>query len=433
MLDLFIRTITFESGEQFPMLIDRETGIPLFHPTVYQVSMRRSKGSATATLVRDLQAIMFLYRWGQKNGIDVEMRFRTHDFLSLHEIDSLAQEAWTPLDEVLDNAVKGAGPEVRQRSMTTLSRYRKKLKHQKFKPVAPDTMGVRLAYVRDYLDWLALQRLSRLNKSSGDYAALDSARQQMRQAIDARIPSGQGKGTGNPDGSQMGLEKSQQKRLLEVIDPGSPENPWQGSHTRERNRLLTLILLLLGLRRGEALGLKVADFDFQQATVTVHLSPDDIHDPRQQKPQAKTRARLLGLSPELCKLCRDYVIKHRSRLSGVRLHPFLFVEGKGGAPLSIPGCNTVFLSLRNKIPDMPRDFSAHTLRHTWNDRFSEKADELIRKGAWTIEDEKKARTEAMGWEPNSGMAAVYARRHARERAREALVEMQSALLGETEE
>lgn len=426
----FVKVIPFQGGERFPMLLERTSGMPLFNPTVYLVSMRRAKGLAEATMERDARAIIFLYCWGAKNGVDVEKRFRDADFLSLHEVDSLVQESWTRLDQVLDAEHHGEAPAPKpSKKLAGLSLYRRAGKRGPAQTVSADTAGVRLIYVRDYLDWLALQRLGRLNKRSGDFSALDSARLQMKEAITARIPSGSKRIFENADGQRMGLDLAAQSRLLEVVDPKSPENPWRDSHTRERNRLFILTLLLLGVRRGEALGLRIGDIDLQQRSVTIHRTPEDEQDPRARKPQAKTRGRLLGLSPDLARLIRDYIVKYRSRLPGARRHPFLFVEGTTGRPLSLDGAGGIFKTLKKGSTGLPHDLSAHVLRHTWNDRFSEMADENIRRGLWTVEDEKKARNEAMGWTPNSRMAEVYSRRHTRKKAREAMLRLQHSFFG----
>ena len=426
---LFVKTITFDSGEQFPMLITRSTGIPMFKPTVYLISMKRAKGLAVATLERDLRAIMFLYLWGLKHGVDIEQRFLEGEFLELHEIDSLAQDAWIRADQMLVTPPENTAGKALRQKVARLSGYQAATKKKKSPAVSPTTAGLRLSYVRDYLDWLAHQRLGGMRKRSADFAAMDSARQQMAQAFAARTPSGPKHHTEGAEGFRLGLTHEAQRRLLEVVDPKSSENPWRGAHVRERNRLLVLVLLFLGVRRGEALGVRVDDINFQKNEVTIHRTPDDEMDTRLHKPQTKTRARLLGLSPELARLCRDYVVKYRSKLKTARRHPFLFVETRTGKPLSIVSVSAVFKTLREKVPDLPRDLSPHILRYTWNDRFSEVADDLIRRGVWTIEDEKKARNEAMGWTPESNMAALYARRHTQIKAREALIDLQNAILG----
>lgn len=427
---LYVKRVVFEDGEIFPMLINRSTGIPLFNPTVYLISMKRSGGVAFATLDRDLRAIMFLYLWAAKHGIDIEERFREGNFLTLHEIDNIAQEVWSRTDCLLSNKpMLEASVSSSKRKVAKLSGYRVAAKKNESERVNSVTASVRLSYIRDYLDWLATQRVLKLSKRSADYVMLDSSRQLMRQALTARKASGSRRYGEDAGMFRLGLEHDVQKKLLEVIDPRSPENPWRNAHIRERNQLLILILLFLGVRRGEALGIRVSDMNFQKNEVTIHRTPDDALDPRPNKPQTKTRARRLGLSPDLARLCRDYIIKYRSKLKGARLHPYLFVETRQGKPLALNSLSDIFTTLREKVPDLPRNLSAHVLRYTWNDRFSEKADELIRKLVWTIEDEKKARNETMGWSPNSKMAELYSRRHIQAKARKVMVDLQNSILG----
>ena len=86
--------------------------------------------------------------------------------------------------------------------------------------------------------------------------------------------------------------------------------------------------------------------------------------------------------------------------------------------MSLAALNDVFSTLRDTVTELPKGFSAHWTRYTWNDRFSEFADEKIKQGHWTIDDEQKARCQQMGWQETSKMAAIYARRHNKKKADE---------------
>lgn len=68
----------------------------------------------------------------------------------------------------------------------------------------------------------------------------------------------------------MGVEKETEQRILEVINPKSPENPWKDVRVRVRNQLFIHMLLLLGIRKGEALGIKVEDVNFVKNSVTIY-------------------------------------------------------------------------------------------------------------------------------------------------------------------
>jgi integrase len=82
-------------------------------------------------------------------------------------------------------------------------------------------------------------------------------------------------------------------RLRAVVEPDHPENPFEPK-VRFRNYLIIRLLLDLGIRRGELLGIRVEDCRLgSNGTVTVHRRPDDPDDPRKVQPSSKTEARLL--------------------------------------------------------------------------------------------------------------------------------------------
>jgi integrase len=211
--------------------------------------------------------------------------------------------------------------------------------------------------------------------------------------------------------------------LIDVVQPGSPENPWKGDHAKERNALIVRWLLALGIRRGELLGVRVSDINFQTNEVLIARRADDLDDPRTNEPNTKTRDRLLSLDEDLAVLTRRYVTGGRRRIEGARRHDYLFVANGSGAPLSLSGLNKIFAVLRTKCPSLPDDLSPHVFRHTWNDEFSA----LMDKRQVAEEAEKKMRSRMMGWSETSGTAAAYTRRHTEKKAKEASLALQSKL------
>jgi integrase len=221
-----------------------------------------------------------------------------------------------------------------------------------------------------------------------------------------------------------GLEPEVVSELLRVIQADSPDNPWHDEHSRHRNELIVLWLYYLGLRRGELLGVRVSDIDFRKGTVVIARRADDKNDPRRRQPNAKTRAREIPLASDLLEKTSNYVMTFRAKLSGARKHGFLFVTSDTGRPMSIPAFSKIFVVLREKCKNLPRNLFAHLLRHTWNDRFSE---EMDRRGV-AEETEKKTRSYLMGWSETSGSAATYTRRHIRKKAEQASLSMQEQIL-----
>lgn len=420
-----VRNVRFESGERFPLLVNVSDGMPLFDPCVFLVSEVRSAGCQFNTLKMVIRAIKFAYDWAYKNKIDFETRFISGQFLTLEEIDNLAAESYTHAASLLEDVFpENEVRRVTRKKVASLESARSLKKNETHASVSSDTARIRFYYIRDYLEWLAAKKLGRVRKGTPEYLSLAVAKDEMRRLIEARIPIAHEKSDLN---AKMGIEKSVEERLLEIIHPQSSENPWKDMRIRVRNRLLIYMLLLLGLRKGEAFGIRVTDVDFGRRTITIHRTPDDKSDPRKNPPSTKTKPRELLMDDNLAYLCREYIVKYRSmKLPRVRYTEFLFVETKYGNPMAPGTANEVFKALK-KLPGMDRKISPHILRHTWNDRFSEVADENIRNGIWTVESERKARAEKMGWVLGSDMAERYSRRHIKRQADKALLEMQKSI------
>jgi len=51
-------------------------------------------------------------------------------------------------------------------------------------------------------------------------------------------------------------------------------NPWRNLDARIRNGLIVRMLLDLGIRRGELLGIEIRDVDFRKNELTIHRTPD---------------------------------------------------------------------------------------------------------------------------------------------------------------
>jgi integrase len=194
--------------------------------------------------------------------------------------------------------------------------------------------------------------------------------------------------------------------------------------------LLIHLIYGLGIRRGEALGIKIGDhIDWPRNRILIARNADDPDDPRTRQPLAKTLDRFLPVKDKLLDMLRAYVTNIRSKIPAARRHTLLFVSHQTGRPLSAGALNKVFRSLRERVPDLPADLTPHVLRHAWNDAFSRLID------ANNIDPAREAqmRSAMMGWVPTSGMAAVYNRRKIREDADKLSLAHQKELLSRNEQ
>ncbi len=194
-------------------------------------------------------------------------------------------------------------------------------------------------------------------------------------------------------------------RMLDIIQPTSPDNPFK--HSKLRNYLIIALFIETGLRRGAVAKLKIEDCQFFGAfnEILIARRPDDNEDPRLHRPSQKTKAHRAFVSPELMRELQRYIEGTRSRYPAANTHDMIFIsemnhKGTAGQPLTLSAYQTLFESLSKALG---YNVHPHLLRHKWNEIFSDKADALGLHG----EEVEKLRKYAMGWSRTSEMGAVY--------------------------
>lgn len=399
-----------------PLLRYAATGEPVYEPLLFGLLELRGVGSATNTLLQALRSIMLLLLVLDELKVDIERRLRDGKLLDHSELESVARACSLQLRDLREEGNKAPSP---QRVINLREAARMRMRVKPLDEVQLSTKFVRLHYIHKYLMWLANRWLLRHDPATSEYQHLLVAKDVADKLLTARMPNA---GKRNTEDQRQGLEPKDLERLLQVIQPDHPENPWSAS-ARVRNNLLVRWYLRLGLRRAELLGVQVSDINFQACEVLIARRPDDKDDPRINKPDVKTSDKLLPLEPTLAQETHNYIVKVRRGTGNARRHPYLFVAIGTGAPLSLAAVNLVFMQLKRKVPGLPDDLSPHVLRHTWNDSFSELAD----KEGFTEAEERRMRSRLQGWSPTSETAANYTRRHVKKKAREASLSLQATL------
>ena len=84
---------TWESGERYCMLVEAETGMPTWWPTLFVTTQLRNTGQSVSTMDAALGAIQILLSFLEARGIDLEERFLTRQFLEAGEVDALCDLA----------------------------------------------------------------------------------------------------------------------------------------------------------------------------------------------------------------------------------------------------------------------------------------------------------------------------------------------------
>jgi integrase len=385
-----VRLLVMSSGERLPVLCT-SNGQPMMEPMLYVLTELRAQGRSSATIRHALEAIMILQMTLDQQQIDLSARMHGGKYLQIHEVDLIARSA--------NQTIRAFGRDVAKQ----LSRA---------------SAANRLHYIHQYLRWHAFGFLMQLNSQEKAYLALRDRVEKACNALKARSPCLSIRSHGD---QRQGLSDRSLTALEAVVN--GTQKVWQNEHTQARNQLMLRWLLELGIRRGELLGVRLCDVDFQKLEVFIARRADAKNDPRPQQPLAKTHERVLPISEGLAEMTHNYVMWCRANQGLSRRHDFLFVAGGTGKPLSIAGANKLFVALRDAGLNIPEGVTAHILRHSWNDRFSK---EMERAGV-PPEAEQKMRSVLMGWSPTSETAATYTRRYVRERASRAMKSMQGQL------
>ncbi|WP_223534842.1 tyrosine-type recombinase/integrase [Pseudomonas sp. GL-B-16] len=389
---LSLRRIKSEAGERFALLVDDE-GVPLYYPTLYVSVYMRGRSLAVNTIQNALHAIKALYACQAYFNVNYELRFSNGELLQAHEVHSLRDFMQRPL---ANESGKKIIPITRPKSVSTENQY------------------ARLSVIAEYLGFLATQLLPPSTESSAKITA-------MIEQIKANRPIISNKSKGDRD--EIYLDDAILDAIEKALQPGSPENPAHDYSVQLRNALMFMLLRATGLRRGELLNLKVEDIDFTKNILRVIRRPDSKGDARTYQPVAKTRERAFPLIPELVEKIHEYVVKHRNKVPNAKKHGYIFVTHKAGRFQGNPLSNAWFGKFIGELKGVVEGaglIHAHSLRHHWNYSFSKTCET---KGI-ASEREEKLRSYLMGWSETSGTAATYNRRHVKEQAREAVLELQ---------
>ncbi len=398
-MQLSVRRFQSESGERFLILVD-DAGMPLYYPALFVTAELRGGNRATNTISHALTAIKLLYAWSDYYGIDLESRFKRSELLFEHEIHSLRDFSQKRLADTKPKDGKVTPIKRRQQRVSTESQFN------------------RMSVIAEYVGFIAGRLCPVTATSAEDIRAMVAVVKANRPRINDLTEK---------DRSDTHLDDGLLDALEEIIRPFGEANPIADAGIQVRNALMFTILRLTGMRRGELLNLKIDDFDFKTEVVRVVRRPDSADDPRQYQPLAKTRERTLPLTPELMARISDYVIKYRNKVPGARKHGFLFITHKAGPNQGWPLSNSGFGKFISGLADIASNlegFHSHALRHHWNYVFSR----LISEKGMTPEREEKVRSYLMGWSETSGTAKTYNKRHVKEEAGKAVIELQNKRL-----
>ncbi|QGZ60520.1 tyrosine-type recombinase/integrase [Paraburkholderia acidisoli] len=404
--------VRFQNGERLSVL-QVPYGLPVHEVTLYLDKYRR-KGRAANTIHFVCLTLALLYRELDKTKVALLGRLAAGHFLTAPELNRLASAVQYRMDDLdADEADKGKS------NVINLLRVRLRRKSGETEREAVDvaTQASRLRYMADFLNFLSDYVGSTLSQS--ERRSLKAEKEDALTAFRANIPKVPKRAKLN---ARVGLSEEEMERVLAVVHPASPNNPWERGFVRLRNWLIVVLLLATGMRRGELLGLQIGDLNPSQPKLRIIRRADAAEDLRRIQANTKTNDREIELRPAIMRRLWSFINTERRAIKAARKVPQIIVSDEGDA-LSESSIDKLFAQLRTACPGLPVRLTSHVMRHTWNDRFSEQAEAL----GLTDTVEEKARNAQQGWSDNSAMAATYTRRHTARKGREVALKLQERL------
>lgn len=378
-----IKHFIASDGERFSQLYDTEAGgFPLYYPTAFITRVVRTECTHETQKVY-LEALKRVCEWEHQQGISLTERLQRKDFLRQYEMDTL---------------VKHLSASRRESNGEVISRRK---------------ANAYIIYAAKYIRWLTGEVITGIDTNTK--ASID----EQDEALKLRIARKQGSKAANAQRILASkLPDWTRKSLLDLFaDPLQAVKKPADKGPRMRNILMLRVLYETGMRRGELLSLKLANFieaiDGESAQLLIERNHHDAFDTRANQPVAKTNGRIVDISLEAERQLIDYLERWRPSTES----DFVFVnhrEGRfHGKPVTQTGFNSALEKLRELYPELT-PLHPHLLRHDWNYRFSQEAES---KGM-DKEEERTLREQLMGWTSNSKMSLLYDQRHIQERASE---------------
>lgn len=404
------KRIRFRNGERHSVL-QVPYGLPVHEVTVYLDKFRK-KGRAANTIHFVCNCLALLYRELDTAKVNLLDRLAEGRFLTIPELDRLASAVQYRAEDLSDERAH-------ESNVIHIARIglRRKSNDKQLQPVDVATQASRLRYLADYLEYMANYAGATLPRAVRQ--ELDAESSRALTAFREHIPAVSNRAK---LGARTGLSKEEQERLLSVVRPDSPENPWARGFVCLRNWLIVVLLLATGMRRGELLGLQIEDLHPSQPKLRIIRRADAPEDGRLIQPNTKTNDREIELTPSIMKALWSYINKERQGIKAAHRVPQVIVSDEGDS-LSQSSIDKLFVQLRDACPGLPVRLTSHVMRHTWNERFSEQAEAM----GLSDTDEEKARNTQQGWSDNSKMATTYTRRHTAKKGRQISLKLQEQL------
>ena len=302
-----LETVLFQNGERFPLLVNKETGIPDFYSTLW-VTVELRYHCAVNTIRNKLGVIQWLMDWEQNNKLIISEMLQKEIVPTEGELETLIRHM--KLNALKQNTTNCTERKIIKKVQTQFIKI--------FPSVSLNHQYNRLTVLSEYI--LFLSKVIRVSSEYQEKLAnllllIKASKPKNHKNFTIRV---------NEDLSNGLLDE-----FMSIANYSNPNNPFQNIGIKKRNHLMFILLKELGIRRGELLSIK------KQAV-------------------SKTKERRLPISQKIAQLIDDYIMNHRSKIPNANTHPYLFVthrKGKTqGSPISTSSFDNVILPV--EIPSV---------------------------------------------------------------------------------
>ncbi|NOH74605.1 site-specific integrase [Vibrio crassostreae] len=416
-----IKEFQMMSGESYSILLG-EDGMPLPYHNLFVTLHYRNQSKASNTCYRVFEHLRFLEEICQFEKIDLIERCKTGDFLPKKDLENIKKHSTFKVESFREMVAKHKPSNVVSIKKNKVETARANIAANSDGDISPYTTYNRLTVFAQFIGWLE-EELFPIKDSTAE-SELKKIRGNKFGTSDEAIDWGGWKS----------LEPVEEIRVLDVVRPDSPENPWKSESVRYRNQLIVNMLFAIGCRRGELLKIRVKtdnhSSDIKKRSVDGRYfvalrSETDFSDTRPGRPEAKTLGRYIPMDNRLKEMYENYLIYYRPNATGSEHIEYLFVTHnhkiQTNAALSLAQVNKIFREISEVVGFRVHP---HAARHTWNDKFSKFADKRIAEGKTTEAKSEADRQKLMGWSEDSKSAKRYAKRYDDKRAMGMALELQ---------
>ncbi|WP_350327103.1 tyrosine-type recombinase/integrase [Pectobacterium aroidearum] len=394
MKDFNVLKIKTETGERCCIIKNHKTGIPEYYENIY-LSLLSHKGRSFNTILRVAYILVLFKRFLLENRIFLKDRLENKSFLNYTELYSLSS------------------------FLRKKGREKKILHMDNPKKMNDENVHYRLSIISDFIIWQYSAFYSNnLIESSELTTVFNNFVRKHKPKLGSNNYIGKNE-------NFKSLEEEQTNELFELLRIDNKLNPFS-KNNRKRNLLMVYILNETGMRGGELLNLRIDDFIKEKQYLKITKRKDEVNEPRVLQPFVKTLERDIPISRVLVEMISNY-IEDRRWYKRSKEHNYLFITQKcgpsEGLPLSISGYHKIMSTIQNSshLNHSFRNFTGHSLRHTWNHRYNEKFQGVT--SMFKITELEQIRCVRMGWKLNSKSVLTYNKRYIYNKATEAIDEV----------